>query len=82
MRAAATRLARGACTALLSIALAMGLAACGGGGQNPPPPSAGSATIGPGGAVYAWGQADYRGCAVGSSGCTSSTAVPTLVLLP
>jgi alpha-tubulin suppressor-like RCC1 family protein len=38
--------------------------------------------IGPGFAVYAWGDAEYRGCQPNSTDCNASTPVPTLVMLP
>lgn len=38
--------------------------------------------IGPGNAVYSWGDPSYRGCALGSSTCSASTAVPMLVTVP
>ena len=38
--------------------------------------------IGPGNAVYSWGDPNYRGCAPNSTTCNSSTSVPTLVTVP
>ncbi len=38
--------------------------------------------IGPGNAVYSWGDAQFRGCQPNSTDCNSSTTVPTLVTVP
>ena len=38
--------------------------------------------IGPGNAVYSWGDAQFRGCQPNSTDCNSATTVPTLVTVP
>jgi alpha-tubulin suppressor-like RCC1 family protein len=38
--------------------------------------------IGPGNAVYSWGDPNYRGCALSSSTCNASTPLPALVTMP